>query len=456
MDRHHAPHRAQAGSDVGALKTKAERQGDHYLIRGQKIFITWGEHDCAENIVHMVLRPHRRCPGRHQGHQPLPGAQVPARRRGQAGRRNDLRCVSLEQKLGIHASPTAVMAFGDNEGAVGYLIGGECLGMAAMFTMMNNARLSVGMQGVAIAERAYQQALAYARERRQGRALDAAPDEKGPQNNGPVPIIRHPDVRRMLATMKAKTEAVRALAFFAAAAMDRAIASPDAAERAAAERRFALLTPLVKACCSDTGCQVADLGVQVHGGMGFIEETGAAQHYRDARILPIYEGTNGIQALDLLTRKILRDGGAEARLLHGEIAADIAALRACDLPALEAARPSLVAGLEAALSAQEDATDWLLARDRADLTLAAAGASPYCQLFGNLLGGWLLAKSALAAAGQLAPEENNDEAADRPFLEAKIKTAAFYAANLLPHCAALAQAVIQGAPSCMALEGEEF
>ncbi|HMB76276.1 MAG TPA: acyl-CoA dehydrogenase, partial [Kiloniellaceae bacterium] len=307
-------------------------------------------------------------------------------------------------------------------------------------------RLEVGAQGVAIAERAYQQALAYARERRQGRALDAAPTAAADV------ILRHPDVRRMLATMKALTEAGRAMAYLAAAAMDRAQAAPDAAERAAAERRFALLTPLVKAWCTDAGSQVADLGIQVHGGVGFIEETGAAQHYRDARILRIYEGTNGIQAIDLLSRKLLRDGGAEVKALQAEIAETVAALTKCDLPGLAAAGLPTAAALEAALDAQGAATDWLLAHGPGDPAAAAAGATPYCQLFGTLLGGWLLARSALAAAARLAEEE----APDRPFLEGKIKTAHFFAANLLPHCQALAETVTQGAPSCLALDDATF
>jgi hypothetical protein len=307
--------------------------------------------------------------------------------------------------------------------------------------MMNNARLAVGVQGVAIAERAYQQALAYARERRQGRAIGA------PETATTAAIIQHPDLRRLLMTMKAKTEAARALAYLAAAALDRASAAPDSAARLAANTRFALLTPLTKAWCTAVGCEVADLGVQVHGGMGFIEETGAAQHFRDARILPIYEGTNGIQALDLLGRKLLRDKGAAVRDLTAEIEATVG-----ELSSLEGSGPAMAAALETALADHRTATDWLLETGNRNLTLAAAGASPYCNLFGTLLGGWLLGRSALAADARLAAESD----ADRSFLEAKVKTALFYAENILPQCSGLARAVTQGAASTLALDEEQF
>jgi hypothetical protein len=310
-----------------------------------------------------------------------------------------------------------------------------------MFTMMNNARLAVGVQGVAIAERAYQQALAYARERRQGRAIGA------PETAATAAIIQHPDLRRLLMTMKAKTEAARALAYLAAASLDRASAAPDSAARLAANTRFALLTPLTKAWCTAVGCAVADLGIQVHGGMGFIEETGAAQHYRDARILPIYEGTNGIQALDLMGRKLLHDKGAAVRDLTAEIEATVG-----ELSSLAGSGPAMAAALETALADHSKATDWLLETGKRDLALAAAGASPYCDLFGTLLGGWLLARSALAAAARLAAGSD----ADRSFLEAKIKTALFYAENILPQCSGLARAVTQGAESTLALDEEQF
>ncbi|MBI3454119.1 MAG: acyl-CoA dehydrogenase, partial [Rhodospirillales bacterium] len=289
----------QAGSDVGALRTRAERADGHYKIIGQKIFITYGEHDFTDNIIHLVLA---RTPGAPAGSKGISLFVVPKFQvgpDGQMGPRNDLRCVSLEHKLGINASPTCVMAYGDNGGATGYLIGEENRGLEYMFTMMNSARLNVGLQGVSIAERAYQQARDFAHTRMQG--YDMAK-----RGDGPVPIIRHPDVRRMLLVMRANTEATRALAYAAYAALDHADRHPDAAERQRWQARVDLLTPVVKAWSTDTGVEVASLGIQIHGGMGFIEETGAAQHLRDARIAPIYEGTNGIQANDLVFRKLGR------------------------------------------------------------------------------------------------------------------------------------------------------
>jgi alkylation response protein AidB-like acyl-CoA dehydrogenase len=426
----------QAGSDVGAIKTRAVPNGGHYLITGQKIFITWGEHDCTENIVHMVLARTPDAPPGTGGLSVflvpkfLPGAQ------GGLGARNDLRCVSLEDKLGIHASPTCVMAYGDAGGAVGYLVGEENRGMACMFTMMNNARVLIGLEGLAVGERAYQAALAYARERIQSRPL-------GDRDHEPVPIIRHPDVRRMLMTMKALNEAMRALVYSAAAAIDTAKRHPDKGARARAQARIDLLTPIVKAWLSDTGCEVASLGVQVHGGMGYIEETGVAQYYRDVRIACIYEGTNGIQALDLLGRKLLRDEGAAAKALVAEMTAT---RRELDADALGAALRSGIAGLT-------EATDWLLETGAQDLERAAAGATPYLRLFGTVLGGWLLACAALAARRRLS---DGGAAEDREFLEAKIATARFYADNVLPRASAEAAAVTRGAASTLALAATQF
>ncbi|MEO3430867.1 acyl-CoA dehydrogenase [Pelagibius sp. CAU 1746] len=419
----------QAGSDVGALKTRAVPNGDHYLITGQKIFITWGEHDCAGNIVHMVLA---RLPDAPEGTRGISLFLVPkyvVNEDGTLGPRNDLRCVSLEHKLGINASPTAVMSYGDSGGAVGYLVGAENQGMACMFTMMNNARLAVGLQGVAIAERAYQQARTYAFERVQSKAIDA-----GPENKDSVKIIRHPDVRRMLATMKARTEAARALAYLAAAALDRAKREPNDAERAAAQARLDLLIPLTKAWCTDMGCEVASLGVQVHGGMGFIEETGAAQHFRDARILPIYEGTNGIQALDLLGRKLLRDKGAAMTQLILELRAG--------LPEDE----SLRAPLAEAIATLDETTAWLLDKGAQDIARGAAAATPYQSLAASVLGAWLLARSAVEAA----------KGEDKAFAAAKLKTARFYADNLLGEVKGLAEAVTRGAEAVLAFEDDEF
>lgn len=422
----------QAGSDVGALTTRAKRNGDHYLIAGQKIYITYGEHDLADNIVHMVLA---RLPDAPEGTRGISLFLVPkfiVNEDGSLGARNDLRCVSLEHKLGIKASPTAVMSYGDSGGAVGYLIGEENQGMACMFTMMNNARLAVGVQGVALAERAYQQARAYAFERTQGRALDGGPES--------VKIIRHPDVRRMLATMKARSEAARALAYWAAGALDRAKAEADTGRRAAAQARLELLIPIVKAWCTDVACEVSSLGVQLHGGMGFIEETGAAQHYRDARILPIYEGTNGIQALDLLTRKLLRDRGTAMKALIRELRDGLPP--AGDGAEVAALRPPLATAIEAL----ERATAWLLDEGGKSLAAGAAGATPYLALCGSVLGGWLLARSAVEAGRQ----------ADGAFAAAKLKTARFYVDNLLGETAGLAGAVIRGAESTLAFDDEDF
>ena len=421
----------QAGSDVGALRTKAERNGDHYLISGQKIYITYGEHDFTENIVHMVLA---RLPDAPPGTKGISLFLVPkflVNADGSLGPRNDLRCVSIEHKLGITASPTAVMAYGDSGGAIGYLIGEENEGMACMFTMMNNARLAVGIQGVAIAERAYQQARAYAFDRVQSRPIEGG--------NGPAAIIRHPDVRRMLATMKAKTEAARALTYWAAAALDRAKREPDAECRAAQQALIDLLIPVTKSWCTDVGCDVASLGVQVHGGMGFIEETGAAQHFRDARILPIYEGTNGIQALDLFTRKLLRDKGAAMTQLLMEMRAGLPAVNGnSDLAALRAP-------LAQSLEALDRAAAWMLEEGGKDLARGAASATAFQSLFGVVLGGWLLAKAAQQNGGN-----------DPSTRDGKIKTARFYAENLLGEAVGLADAVTGGADSTLAFGDEDF
>ncbi|MGF1591916.1 MAG: acyl-CoA dehydrogenase [Kiloniellaceae bacterium] len=425
----------QAGSDVGALKTRAERNGDHYLITGQKIYITYGEHDLAHNIVHMVLA---RLPDAPAGTKGISLFLVPkhlVNEDGSPGPRNDLRCVSLEHKLGIKASPTAVMSYGDSGGAVGYLVGAENRGMACMFTMMNNARLAVGVQGVALAERAYQQARAFAFERVQGKPLEGGPESEG----AAVKIIAHPDVRRMLATMKARTQAARALAYWAAAALDRSKAAPEAADREAAQARLDLLIPVVKAWCTDVACEVASLGVQLHGGMGFIEETGAAQHYRDARILPIYEGTNGIQALDLFSRKLLRDKGAAMKDLIAELRAGLP--QAGGAANLAALRPPLATAIETL----ERATAWLLDDGAKKISHGAAGATPYLALCGSVLGAWLLAKGASQAA-----------AWDAPAKAARLKTARFYAENLLGETAGLAGAVIRGAESTLAFGDEDF
>ena len=406
-----------AGSDLGAIKTRAEPRSDHYRLKGQKVFITWGEHDMAENTIHMVLA---RTPDAPKGSKGISLFLVPkylVRADGALNGRNDVRCVSIEHKLGINASPTCVMAYGDDDGAVGFMVGEENRGLEAMFTMMNNERLAVGMQGLAIAERAFQKARAFARERVQGR--DPAGGDSG------MPIIRHPDVRRMLLTMKAEIEAMRLLTYYTAAELDRA----DADDQATARARVDLLTPVVKAWNTDLGVEIASLGIQVHGGVGYVEETGAAQHWRDARIAPIYEGTNGIQAMDLAFRKVARDGGKAATALIAEM------------------RPELSGDAALALSALERATQFMVQAGRDNPALAAAAAAPYLRLIGTVAGQFLLNRQAKAAERRL-----KTGGGDRKFLESKPMLAKFYAANVLPQAEALAVAVVKGGGEIAALD----
>ena len=422
-----------AGSDVGALKTRAVPEGDHYRISGQKIFTTWGEHDFTDNIVHMVLA---RTPDAPPGTRGISLFIVPkfmVNDDGGLGPRNDLRPVSLEHKLGIHASPTCVMQFGENEGAVGYLVGEECRGMQYMFSMMNNARLAVGREGVGIGTRAYQQAASYARERVQGR------DAVNP-GAGEVAIIRHPDVRRNLMTMRALTEATRALGYYVAAQLDVARKHPDAETRAEAHARVDLLVPVVKAWSTDCGVVVASIGVQVHGGAGFIEETGAAQHYRDSRITPIYEGTNGIQALDLVTRKIMRDGGQSVAALIEEMANTETGDSRIDAP------------FRRALEDLRQATEYLVDPPEDDPRAPLAGATPYLAALGTIAGCWLMARSAVVASGKLA----NGAGDDAPFYEAKIASARFYADTFCPQASASLAAAMSGSGDLMAMADEAF
>ncbi len=420
----------QAGSDLGAVRTKAMPGDDGtWRITGQKCFITFGEHDLADNIIHLVLA---RVPGAPPGTKGISCFIVPkylVNEDGSLGARNDLRCVSIEHKLGIRASPTCVMSFGDAGGAVGYLIGEANQGMRYMFTMMNTARLSVGVQGLAIAERAYQDALRYAQERKQGRAVGAPAGE-------PSPIVEHPDVRRMLLTMKAYIEAMRALLYTTAVSIDLALHHHDRAEREARRELADLLTPISKAWCTDLGVDLTSIGLQVHGGMGYVEETGVAQYLRDSRIAPIYEGTNGIQAIDLVTRKVPMRGGA--------VVADLLAQMEVLGPELGAAGPEL-AGVRSALangvSALREATDWIMSRGLAEPNDALAGATPYLRLSGLVIGGWLLARSALAASRLLRDAGGSDAV----FLREKIGTARFYTEQLLPQAASLLPAVTAGA-----------
>ena len=410
----------QAGSDLGAVAARALPQPDgSYRLHGTKIFITYGEHDLADNIVHLVLA---RTPGAPPGTRGVSCFLVPKHLPsddGSAGVRNDVRCVSIEHKLGIHASPTCVMAYGDDQGAVGFLVGEENGGMRAMFTMMNHARLSVGLEGVAIAERSYQQALAYAHERRQGRAPGAPAGESSA-------IIDHPDVRRMLLDMRSSTSAMRGLAYRNAELIDRASHGSDAAQRQAAEEQAALLTPVTKAWATDMGCELVSVGLQVHGGMGFIEETGSAQHYRDARIAPIYEGTNGIQSADLVGRKLSMRDGAALRYHLSQIRATAEALDGNgDLAPVRR-------HLEAALEATGEASDWLLEAGPAQ---RLAGADAFLRMLAVTTGAAALADGALAATRLGDP----DAAADRAVL------ARFFAASRLSAVPGLLAAVIEPA-----------
>ena len=413
----------QAGSDVGALRTKAERAGDGtYRITGQKIFITYGEHELTDNIIHFVLA---RLPDAPAGNRGISLFLVPklfVNKDGSLGAHNDVRAHSIEHKMGIHASPTCTMIYGDKGGATGWLVGEENRGLACMFTMMNLARLSVGLQGVGIADRATQQAMAYARDRKQGRAVGAT--------SGSSAIIEHPDVKRMLLTMKALTKAARAICYATAGAIDGSHGKGDGAK--AADARAALLTPVAKAFSTDIGIEVASLGVQVHGGMGFIEETGAAQHLRDARIAAIYEGTNGIQALDLAMRKVPLEDGAVVRKYIGELRNSVKAVQATNDPAFGATG----AKLGEAVDSLDRATTWLLGKVTAEPKTAQAGATPYLRLFGNAAGGCMLADEALAAL-----RVANGEPASR------VAIARFFAENIAVQAPGLERAVTEAADS---------
>lgn len=417
----------QAGSDVGALRTKAERAGDgSYKITGQKIFITYGEHDLTDNIIHLVLA---RLPDAPSGTKGISLFLVPKfllNPDGSLGQRNDAHAHSVEHKLGIHASPTCTMVYGDKGGAVGFLIGEENRGMRCMFTMMNQARLMVGLQGVGIAERATQQAVAYARERHQGRTslMPAAQS---------APIIAHPDVKRMLMIMQSATKAARAVCYATAVALDHAYHAVDGSARKRAHERASLLTPVAKAFSTDVGTEVASLGVQVHGGMGYIEETGAAQHYRDARIAQIYEGANGIQAIDLVTRKLPLSGGQAVREFLCELRSVVDAVNAANDPAFGWTGTRL----DEALKCLERTTEWLLAELGDNVDRALAGATPYLRLFAETAGGCMLADEALASI-RLKGTSNGLGTARR------IAIARFFAENLTVQARALERAVIEG------------
>jgi len=424
----------QAGSDLSLVRTRAERRASEYLISGQKIFITYGEHDLADNIVHLVLA---RTPDAPEGVKGISLFVVPKfipDADGKAGRRNSAKCASIEHKLGIHASPTAVMVY---DQAVGYLVGEENRGLEYMFIMMNAARFAVGLEGVAIAERAFQRALAFSRERLQGRDLVAG--------GKTVPIIRHPDVRRMLMLMKSQAEAMRALAYTTAAAMDFAHKSGNPAERRRHQAYVDLMIPVVKGWSTETGIEIASLGVQVHGGMGFVEETGAAQYLRDARITTIYEGTTGIQAMDLVGRKIAREGGETAKEWIAQLKQFEAQLSKSNNENLVALRSQFAAGVQALA----DCVEFIVASSAKDPRPAFAGAVPFLKLMGIVAGGWQMGRAALAA-------ERTLQSGERSFLEAKIATARFYADHVLVQAPALRNTVVNGAAGVMALSEDQF
>ena len=430
----------EAGSDVGALRTRAVPADDgSWRITGTKIFITFGEHDLSDNVIHLVLA---RTPGAPPGTKGISCFIVPkflVEADGSLGARNDVTCVSIEHKMGIKASPTCVMSFGEQGGAIGYLIGEQNEGMRYMFTMMNTARLSVGLEGLAIAERAYQDAVSYAQERRQGRAPGAPAGESSP-------IVDHPDVRRMLLTMKASIDAMRSLIYVTAEQLDLAVGLPDEDGRQAAAERVDLLIPMCKAWSTDLGVEMTSLAIQVHGGMGYVEETGVAQHYRDARITPIYEGTNGIQAMDLVGRKLpMRSGGVVADLL--------ADMRALDDP-LAAAGDELASvrrNLADAVTTLSDTTDWMLEHGLVDVRHALAGATPFLRMCALVTGGWLMARQALAARSALAGGGD-----DEGLLRAKIATARFYAEQLLPAVQGLAGPATAGYETMFDLDAAQL
>jgi 3-(methylthio)propanoyl-CoA dehydrogenase len=430
----------QAGSDLAAVRTRAEPQPDGtYRIFGTKIFITYGEHDMAENIVHLVLA---RVSGAPEGVKGISLFVVPkflVEANGSLGARNDAHCVSIEHKLGIKASPTAVLQFGDHGGAIGYLVGQENQGLAYMFVMMNAARYAVGMQGVAVAERAYQKAVAYARDRVQSRPVDGSLPAA-------APIIHHPDVKRMLMTMRAYTEGCRAMATVAAAAYDAAHAHPDAEVRKQNQAFYEYMVPLVKGFSTEMSLEVTSLGVQVHGGMGFIEETGAAQYYRDARILPIYEGTTAIQANDLVGRKTARDGGGVAKAIAAQIEGTESRLQQRGSEACK----SMQRCLNAARLAFLDVVEFVAGSTKGSPNEVFAGSVPYLLLAGNVVAGWQMARALLVAEERLA------EGTDPEFMRAKIATARFYGDHILSKVPGIRHSIVEGAVGVVSMPTEAF
>ncbi|RKE39620.1 alkylation response protein AidB-like acyl-CoA dehydrogenase [Paraburkholderia sp. BL23I1N1] len=434
----------QAGSDLALVRTRAEPQGDgSFKLFGTKIFITWGEHDMADNIVHLVLA---RTPDAPEGVKGISLFAVPkflVNEDGSLGERNDVHCVSIEHKLGIKASPTAVLQFGDHGGAIGHLIGEENRGLEYMFIMMNAARFGVGVQGIAVAERAYQQAVAYAKDRVQSRPVDGSAKQS-------VTIIQHPDVRRMLSTMRALTEGARALAYVAAAHSDIAHRHADEAVRAEHQAIYEFLVPVVKGWSTENSIEVASLGVQVHGGMGFIEETGAAQYYRDARILTIYEGTTAIQANDLIGRKTLRDGGAVAKTILAQIDRTLAELQDCASFSASPAFQSLHKRLTTGRDALANVVAFMLANAKSDPNAVFAGGVPYLKLAGIVLAGWQFARALLVAAKK--------HTEDKSFYDSKIATAHFFADHILPQAVALEASIVSAKNNegMLALSEDQF
>ena len=430
----------QAGSDLSLVRSRAVPEADGtYKIFGTKIYITYGEHDMAENIIHLVLA---RTPDAPEGVKGISLFIVPkflVKADGSLGDRNDVHCVSIEHKLGIKASPTAVLQYGDHGGAIGYLVGQENRGLEYMFIMMNAARFAVGMQGISVAERAYQKAVGYARDRVQSRDLAGSA--------GPVAIIHHPDVKRMLMSMRAQTEAARALSYVTAAAFDAAHHHADEATRKVNNAFYDFMVPIVKGWSTEMSIDVASTGVQVHGGMGFIEETGAAQHYRDARILTIYEGTTAIQANDLVGRKTLRDGGELAKNLLGQVTATAAEL-------ISSGNAELIAigqRLAAASSDLKSIVEFIAANGKSDIKAAFAGSVPYLKIAGIVFGGWQMARAAKIATAKLA-----EGGGDASFYKAKIATARFFADHYLSTSSAARISVVEGSAGVLALADEQF
>jgi len=425
---------SQAGSDLSAVRTRAEPEGEHYRIKGTKIYITYGDHDLCENIIHLVLA---RLPEAPEGTQGISLFVVPkylVNEDGSLGALNEVRCISLEEKLGIHASPTAVMSYGDDKGAIGYLVGEENCGLMHMFTMMNNARHAVGREGLAVSEAAYQLALKYAKDRVQGKVAGSSAS---------ATILEHPDVKRMLMSMKSTVEAMRGLTYICAYAFDVAERSSDEEERGRATRRGDLLTPVVKGWCTENAQVLASLGVQVHGGMGFVEETGAAQYIRDARILPIYEGTNGIQALDLLSRKTLRDGGRAASELIGDMKVTASRIK-------DGRLKNILVALESSIKDLEDVLAWIQGSAK-NANLCNSAATHYLHLVGITCGGWVLADSALLAVGQI-----DRKSSEEIFYSSKIVSANYFALHTMPETRSLKEKVIVGSELISEISLETF